>query len=291
LQVHEEEEIAVENRSYSIAAGNSNLTPSQRRFGEHVMTEQAADSMPASGQSWWSRAILVGAVVAATMLPLGALGTRLGIWDFRLGLLLVAGGTLLAAIGVIVGIAGIIAARRRNLGADKPAVYIGTLVSALIIAVMGTQFAAATSVPPIHNISTDVADPPAFDRIVTLRGEGANPLEYKADELAAAQQQAYPWVKTYNSALPPAAALERAAAVLDDMGLEVVHLDEQAGIVEATATTFWFGFKDDVVVRVRPAPDGSGTLVDMRSVSRVGVSDLGANARRIGEFLDRFAKT
>jgi uncharacterized protein (DUF1499 family) len=75
------------------------------------------------------------------------------------------------------------------------------------------------------------------------------------------------------------------------MGLEVVHVDEQAGIVEATATTFWFGFKDDVVVRVRPAASGVGSLVDVRSVSRVGVSDLGANARRIGEFLELFERS
>jgi uncharacterized protein (DUF1499 family) len=72
--------------------------------------------------------------------------------------------------------------------------------------------------------------------------------------------------------------------VLEDLGLEIVAVDEAAGRVEATATTFWFGFKDDVVVRVRSS--GAGSVVDVRSVSRVGVSDLGANARRIGQILD-----
>jgi uncharacterized protein (DUF1499 family) len=56
--------------------------------------------------------------------------------------------------------------------------------------------------------------------------------------------------------------------------------------VEATDTTFWFGFKDDVVVRVRAAENGGGSIVDVRSVSRVGQSDLGLNAKRIGSILD-----
>ncbi|MFM8354065.1 MAG: DUF1499 domain-containing protein [Gammaproteobacteria bacterium] len=247
------------------------------------MAEQAADT-----RTWWSRAILIGAVIAAVLLPVGALGTRLGIWSFMGGFMLLAAGTVLAAIGLIVGIAGIIAARRRGLTADKPAVYLGTLVSLLVLAVMGMQFAAAGSVPPIHNISTDVADPPAFNRVVALRGEGSNPLEYDASKLAEAQQTAYPWVKTLDSDLAPLEAVRRARSTLEDMGLEIVGVEEAQGLLEATATTFWFGFKDDVVVRVRPQPDGAGSVIDMRSVSRVGQSDLGANARRIGAFLSEF---
>ncbi len=240
----------------------------------------------AVGTMWWSKAILIGAVVAAALLPLGALGTRVGIWTFGTGFLLLAAATVLAAIGLVTGIAGIIAAHRRNLRDDRQAVYLGTIVSLLILGLMGQQFYAASSVPPIHNISTDVADPPQFDAVVALRGENANPLEYNADEIAAAQLEAYPWVETLESDLAPDAALSRAVDVLEGMGLEIVDIDAQAGRVEATDTTRWFGFKDDVVVRVRPGPEGS--VVDMRSVSRVGVSDLGKNAQRIGEFLEAF---
>ncbi len=235
---------------------------------------------------WWSRAILIGAVVAAVMLPLGALGSRFGMWSFSGGFMLLAGGTVLAAIGLVVGIAGIIAASRRELNDDKPAVYLGTLISALILGVMGLQFYTASSVPPIHNVTTDVNDPPQFDRLVALRGEGSNPIEYDAQKLAPLQFDAYPWVQPAPSSADPDEAFNQALKVLEDMGLEIVNADRDAGIIEATATTFWFGFKDDVVVRIRPAVGGS--LVDVRSVSRVGVSDLGANARRIGEFLKRF---
>ena len=240
-------------------------------------------------RTWWSRAILIGSVVAAVMLPVGALGTRLGIWQFSGGFMLLAGGVVLAAVGLIVGLVGIIVAARRKLAADKPAIYIGTLVSALVMAVMGVQFVTAASVPPIHNISTDVNDPPAFERIVALRGEGSNPLEYDAARLGPLQAQAYPWVQPLDSDLAPANAVRRARGVLEDMGLEIVGVEEDRGLLEATDTTFWFGFKDDVVVRIRAQEDGSGSRVDVRSVSRVGTSDLGVNARRIGEFLTAFA--
>ena len=82
--------------------------------------------------------------------------------------------------------------------------------------------------------------------------------------------------------------MERAAALAAAQGWEVVDVNPEQGTVEATATTFWFGFKDDVVVRVRP--EGSGSKVDVRSISRVGLSDLGANAARIEAFLGEFGE-
>ncbi|MEQ8857261.1 MAG: DUF1499 domain-containing protein [Pseudomonadales bacterium] len=247
------------------------------------MTE---DTARADGSRWWSKAILIGAVIAAVLLLVGALGSRFGLWAFGTGFTMLMAGSALAAIGLVTGIAGIIAAHARDLANDKPGVYLGTLVCLLIVALMGLQYRTAVSVPPIHNISTDTDDPPQFDAVVALRGEGSNPLDYNAEELAPLQAGAYPWVQTLDSDLDPAAAVARAEQVLQDMGLEVVNVDPTAGRVEATDTSFWFGFKDDLVVRVRPGAEGS--VVDVRSVSRVGMSDLGKNAQRIGEFLERF---
>lgn len=240
-------------------------------------------------QRWWSRAILIGALLAAALLPVGALGARFGIWTFGFGFLLLAAGAVLAAVGLVTGIVGLIAAYRGGLRTDKPPLYLGTLISVLILAVLGSQFMAASAVPPIHDISTSVTDPPSFEAVVPLRGEGANPLDFNADEIAPAQAEFYPWVQTLQTDLAPDQALARTRQVLEDMGLEIVAVDAAAGRVEATDTTFWFGFKDDVVVRVRPDPaPGAGSVVDVRSISRVGVSDLGVNARRIGTFLDSF---
>lgn len=237
-------------------------------------------------RAWWSQAVLIGAVIAAVALPVGALGTRFGIWGFQTGFLFLAGGTVLATIGAVVGIVGLIVAFRRAMVSDRPPLLIGTLISVLVLALMGMQFNTARSVPPIHNISTDVGDPPQFMAIVEVRGEDANPLAYDAEQLAGPQQAAYPWVRTLETSLAPGASFDRALATLEEMGLDIVNADRGVGIIEATDTTFWFGFKDDVVVRIRPS--GSGSVVDARSVSRVGQSDLGANARRIGVFLEAF---
>lgn len=240
--------------------------------------------MAEAAKSWWARAILVGAVVAAVLLPLGALGSKFGIWGFQGGFLLLAGGTILALLGLVVGLVAMIVSSKRGYAEDKPSLLIGMGISALIIALMGVQFYAASSVPPIHNISTDIAEPPEFAAVVALRGETSNPLEYNADQLGPLQREAYPWVVPLNLDMAPADALALAERALTDLGLEIVAVDAAAGIVEATATTFWFGFKDDVVVRVKG--DGAGSRVDVRSVSRVGQSDLGANARRIGQILE-----
>jgi uncharacterized protein (DUF1499 family) len=240
--------------------------------------------MADAAKSWWARSILVGAVIAAVLLPLGALGSKFGIWGFQGGFLALAAGTVLALLGVVVGLVGLIVSRKRGYREDMSSLYIGIGISALIIAVMGMQFYTASSVPPIHNISTDIVDPPEFAAVVSLRGEGANPLEYSADQLGPLQREAYPWVKPLEVSLSPAQALASAEQALQTLGLEIVAVDPIAGIVEATATTFWFGFKDDVVVRVRDS--GTGSIVDVRSVSRVGQSDLGANARRIGQILE-----
>jgi len=254
-------------------------------IGEKSMGETMAEPT----KSMWSKLILGGSIVGAALLPIGALGSRFGLWEFILGFAFLLVGSIIAAIGVVVGIAALIAANKRGLTGDKPAIYSGMAISVLILAVMGLQISAGVGVPPIHNISTDVNDPPQFDVVVALRGEQANSLEYPADENASLQQQAYPWVKTLETERDPADSFAHAVGVLQNMGLELVNEAPLQGLIEATATTFWFGFKDDVVVRIRP--NGAGSVIDVRSVSRVGLSDLGANARRIGEFLDGFAGT
>jgi len=81
----------------------------------------------------------------------------------------------------------------------------------------------------------------------------------------------------------PAQGFKRALAVARDMGWQIIDSNPSEGRIEATDTTFWFGFKDDIVVRVRPTQNGS--RIDVRSVSRVGRSDVGTNARRIQKFL------
>ena len=237
------------------------------------------------GMSLWAKFVLYISLIGLFALPIAALGVRFGLWGFQASAPVLYGACLLAVIGLVLGIAALVRAKLRDRPADRMPAGAGTLASVLVLVWMGMQYLTATSVPPIHNISTDLDDPPMFDAVVALRGPGTNSLEYDAED-AAAQVGGYPDLVGLATPLDAAAGVERAAAVAEDLGWEIVNVDSEQGIVEATATTFWFGFKDDVVIRVRA--EGGGSKIDLRSVSRIGLSDLGANATRIEKFLARF---
>jgi uncharacterized protein (DUF1499 family) len=245
------------------------------------MSEQVQD-----GRKWWASALMVGAVVGLVCLLLGALGTKFGVWGFQGGFMLLGVGTVLAAVVFFLGIIGGVYCMSKKMQAELSAILTGVVVSVVMLGMMGSQFVAATSVPPIHNISTDTDSPPQFDKLVAIReAEGANPHAYDREALAQVQKEAYPQIKPLISDVAPGEMQNRVVQALESMGLEVADSNVQAGRVEATDETFWFGFKDDVVVRIRP--EGSGSVVDVRSVSRVGQSDLGKNAERISEILAR----
>ncbi len=238
--------------------------------------------------TWWSRAVLLGALGAVALLPISALGTRFGLWDLGLGLQLLTAGSGLAAVAALGAIAAVALAWRRRLWRDLRGAAIGLLIVSAAVAYIGAPLRAAVSLPPIHNISTSTDDPPQFVEIIALRGADSNPLELDAATIAPLQAQAYPWVRPLVTKTAPEAAFADARAALRDMGLEIVAEHPEQGLIEATATTFWFGFKDDVAIRVRPHVEGA--LVDVRSVSRAArPSDLGVNAERIGDILRRLS--
>jgi uncharacterized protein (DUF1499 family) len=239
----------------------------------------------ATRESAWPQAIMIGAIVGAALLPIGALGHRIGLWSFQTGFIFLAGGALLAVAAVVAAIVALLLTLRTKRATDRPLLYISLLVGGAIVVLVLAQMGAARSVPPIYNISTDVVDPPSFDVALDLRGPESNSIDY--DFATVEQQQAaYPRVRPLLTDRTAAESYDHALDVLKGMGLEIVNADQKAGRIEAVATSFWFGFKDDVVVRIRER--GPGSVVDLRSVSRFGESDLGINAKRIEEFLDRF---
>ena len=153
------------------------------------------------------------------------------------------------------------------------------------------QLQKANSVPPIHDITTNPMDPPVFFEIKKRRVHALNDLVYgdaarSAEDMEALQDQYYPDLKTVLTPLSVAESLTQSEAVLREMALEIINVDPALGVVEATATTQWFQFKDDLIVRIRS--EGGQTLIDVRSVSRVGQSDLGVNAERIRRFITGF---
>lgn len=145
------------------------------------------------------------------------------------------------------------------------------------------QLQTARSVPPIHDISTDLSNPPPFIAIAPLRADAPNPVEFAGAESAEQQRTAYPDLTTWTTNASAEQVYQQALQVVADMGWELVAGEAAEGRIEATDTTTWFGFKDDVVIRIVATETGSA--VDVRSKSRVGRSDVGVNAKRIRAFL------
>jgi uncharacterized protein (DUF1499 family) len=222
-------------------------------------------------------ALVVGVVALAALLLAGP-GARMGWWSFRTGLTVIlqwaAYGGLAAAVVALValGLGG-----RRVLAAFALVVGLAAVLPPYLFR------RTAQSVPPIHDVSTDTENPPPFVAVLPARQGASNPAQYGGPEVAAQQHAAYPDLKPVTLADPPARAFERALEAARGQGWEIVDAAPADGRIEATDTTFWFGFKDDVVVRVKP--DGAGSRIDVRSLSRVGRSDVGKNASRIRAYL------
>jgi uncharacterized protein (DUF1499 family) len=194
--------------------------------------------------------------------------------------------TLTDLAAVLLALIGSILASRAG---PRSALVVGLLGLVLSLVVAGPPlylYRVATSVPAIHDLTTDSADPPRFVAVPALRRPGDNSLEYTA-KVAAEQQKDYPDLAPMLLGVPPAAAFDRALAAAREMGWEIVASVPAEGRIEATDTTMLFGFKDDVVIRV--AAGGSGSRVDVRSASRVGHGDIGVNAKRIRAYLERLA--
>ena len=253
----------------------------------------AADGRIASGPGVddvlerWARILawvgFLGALVVGLAVGVAGPGTRWGWWAFPFGFWLVRS---LAPYGVAAAavclLAALLALARRRRGAFVLAV-VGLLVGATATGVPWWLQQQARSVPRIHDVTTDPDDPPAFVAVLPLRAGARNPAAYGGQAVAAEQRRGYPDLRSVDLAVPPDRVLAASEAAAWQLGWAIVAVAPAEGRLEATATTFWFGFKDDVVVRVRPRD--SGSRLDVRSVSRVGLSDLGANAARIRRFL------
>jgi Protein of unknown function (DUF1499) len=248
---------------------------------------------------------VMAGTVLAVFVPIwfaaAALGTKFGLWDYTTGLLKMAVGIGVPLIGITVLIAFVTSflvvfvKPRAGFGALAAMWVIGLGASGIFVKALAT----AASLPPIHDISTDVASPLAFspkllaDRATTAKANevlspsvasvpfNAKKLDdWSGRTLADIQPEAYPQIKSLIiEGQAPAAIYAKALASAKKIGLRIVSEDAATGRIEGVAQTFWFGFKDDVVIAI--SANGTGSKVDMRSVSRVGISDLGANAKRI----------
>jgi uncharacterized protein (DUF1499 family) len=175
--------------------------------------------------------------------------------------------------------------RRRGFVAAVLAIVIGAAAAYTPL----TWFMRAQQSPELNDITTDTTSPPPLVVTLQLRRGATNPAAYAGANAAVLQRNAYPDIVPVILDVPPAEVFKRVDSVAMAMGWDVVARAPADGRLEAVATSDWFGFRDDIVVRIRP--DGAGTRVDIRSKSRDGDSDLGVNARRIREFIARLKAT
>jgi hypothetical protein len=227
------------------------------------------------GMLTWMRPIaLILALIALGMLVLSGPGVRFQLWDYRLGFTLLAWAayTAIAAAAVAAVALAIRGVRARGMLMPMLALVIG-----LAVLYGPLEFRRqARAFPPINDISTDTENPPRYM---------TQSRPYPGADFARQQRAAYPDLLPVLMPAPPAAAFKKAVAAAEAMGWEVVGVDAAAGTIEAVDTTKFFGFKDDVAIRVTPTADGS--RIDIRSKSRVGRGDVGTNARRIRAYAER----
>ena len=237
--------------------------------------------------------ISLAALGLALAIAVAGPGTRFGLWDYGTGLTIIRQAALPTMVAAGASVAAFVLS---FFVAHRFAVMpLIAAAAAVVAAMVPVKMKAAVDANPfIHDITTDFADPPAI--IIAANEERSNPPEYVGDEpaprsdmtTAEAQQAAFPDIKTMQVAMSVEDAAARATAVVTDMGMKLLSdgPTDDGWMIEAAHTSFWFGFVDDFVVRIRP--EGDGAIIDIRSKSRVGISDLGANADRVRTFIEKF---
>ncbi len=224
------------------------------------------------------------AVVGVLLAALSGLGARAGILSPFASMGAYTGGSLLLLIALFTAALGLFRSGGTGGTASGPATWFALLAGLAITANNGLVLGQAGGAPPIHDITTDTETPPAFVAVIPLRQiDAQNPPEYSGPETAAAQKQAFPDLQPLLVTQPANVVFAAAKDVVLAKGWTLVDANEVDGRIEATAETGWVRFKDDVVIRIQPGRDQ--TRVDVRSKSRVGRGDMGANARRVRDFL------
>lgn len=237
--------------------------------------------------------VSLGAIGLALAVAFAGPGTQLGWWEYSTGLKIIREaarplifltiGSAAAFVVSLIGARGI-----------APVPLVAVIVAGIATLVPLKMREAFEAKPFIHDITTDFSDPPTILAAADL--ERVNPPEYNGDEavprssltVAEAQRAGFPNIKPIETELSVEDAADRASQTIRDMGMKLLSDGpvEDGWVIEAAYKSAWFGFIDDFVVRVEPTRDGS--RVDIRSKSRVGGSDLGANGARVLEFIERF---
>ena len=247
------------------------------------MNDALARTPAGPGRPLAALALALG-LAAVVLVAIGGPGTRFGWWQFRTGFTLMKYGAYLGIAAMVVAVVAAAVARRGGRSALVLAAFALVLGGAAFFLPWSWR-RHARGVPPIHDITTDWVNPPELIASRSLRDttQHMNSWIYEGERVAAQQRKAYPDIRPVMLAMTPDEAYAAALRTARDLGWQILAADAANRRVEAMDETKWYGFKDDVSIRVTPA---SGIAkVDVRSVSRVGGSDVGMNAVRIRKYV------
>jgi uncharacterized protein (DUF1499 family) len=260
----------------ALRAGGAGSTAGRRR--------REAGGMSRIARSLGSLGLVLGILAGLALLGAGP-GYRFGLWPLGTGFAIVRYAAYAGLGAALLSLAGLVLAPFYDHRRGMLRALAGLIVGLIVVGVPWSYLRAARAAPPIHDITTDTDDPPALDALLPLRAGAPDPAAYGGQEVAALQHEAYPDIRPLVVEVPTGRAYTLALDAARAQGWRIVATAPERRRIEATDRTLWFGFVDDIVVRVTPA--GTGSRIDVRSVSRVGKGDLGTNAARIRAYLER----
>jgi uncharacterized protein (DUF1499 family) len=229
------------------------------------------------------------ALLAVAMIAAGIIGAHFYLIAPFMGFQLFALGFLLSILGSLVGLLAVFLTRKPQLQAGRNRALVGTVVCLLIAVPLIVTVLASSKYPAINDITTDFDNPPEFVFAQKLQHEPNRDMKYDKAKYAARQLAGYGPIGPIKEALDPKAAFARVTEVAQATpGWKITYTDPATNTLEAVATSRLFHFHDDIVIQIRPTPDGA-SLIEMRSKSRDGIGDFGVNAKRIRRFFDRVA--
>jgi uncharacterized protein (DUF1499 family) len=222
------------------------------------------------------------AIASLVLLALSTIGVRFQWYSYQAGLLMFSLAGLLSFISIC---ASAFFTRRTQKATGRRQLSQAALIALPAIIFFSLSLFSGVGAPLIHDISTDTENPPQFIAATQQRRTSDNSLVYAASNREL-QKQAYPDIQSIPTLHKVAAAQGKAREIAENLGWQVNY--QESGHIEATVSSFWFGFTDDVMIRISDTP--SGSIIDLRSASRVGKGDLGVNAKRIRQFSQQYLK-
>lgn len=243
---------------------------------------------PRGTARWTALAGLAIAFIAGVVLIIAGPGYRMGWWPLDTGFALLSVGLMTGLAAISISVIALMLSWYSASTRGRLYALAGVIVALVVIYVPYHWRTLALESPAIHDIATDPDHPLAFKTLAAARGPDQNSIAYGGAKVADMQRQNFPAVAPLISEQPPKAVFSAVMALVANAGWDVASIDANSMTIEATAQTFWFGFKDDIIIKV--TPQGAGSRVDMRSQSRIGRGDAGTNARRVEQFLTALKK-